>query len=140
MTYSFNRRNALIALSACLIGFPAVSSAQEEGKETGDPLTVELPSMALPIVKDGQLTNYLFCVIQIQVSDASSAFFFREQSYLLRDAIIRIASRMPVPAGATPRSFDRVAVTRIVMQAVSGVRPSTRLVRVTALDPAFMRN
>jgi hypothetical protein len=138
MAHRFARRNLLLTLAALCL--PARSFAQEVGEETGDPLTVELAGLALPVATNGVMTNYLFGTIQIQVSDASSAFFFRERSYLLRDAIIKIASRAPIPAGPTPRSFDRVAVTRIVMQAVSAIRPITRLTRVTVLDPAFMRN
>jgi hypothetical protein len=138
MAHEILRRSLLMTLAA--FSLPARALAQEVGEETGDPLTVELSGLALPVTTNGIMTNYLFGTIQIQVSDASSAFFFRERSYLLRDAIIRIASRAPIPAGPTPRSFDRVAVTRIVMQAVSAIRPTTRLTRVTVLDPAFMRN
>ncbi len=135
---AYNRRTVL--LSFCAIALPHHAHSQEGVKDSGDPLSVEITSVALPVTSNGVLTNYLFCVIQLRVADASSAFFFREQSYLLRDAIVRIASRMPVPAGTEPKSFDRVAVTRIVMQAVSAIRPSARLTRVTVLEPAFMRN
>jgi hypothetical protein len=131
-----SRRAAVATLAA--IALPIKAGAQD--KDAGDPLTVELTGIAMPVTSGGVLINYLFCVIQIQVGEASSAFFFREQSYLLRDAIVRLASRSPIPAGTTPRSFDRVAVTRIVMQAVSTIRPATRLTRVTVIEPAFMRN
>jgi hypothetical protein len=138
MSHHLTRRSALIVFSA--ISIPFAASAQTSGPQTGDPLTVELSGIALPVVRNGTLVNYLFGVINIQLGDAGSTFFLRENSYLLRDSIVRIASRVPIPAGATQGSFDRVAVTRVVLQAIQAVRPSARVVRVTVLDAAFMRN
>lgn len=138
MVQPITRRN--LALSLAALAVPGVGFAQVPGLNSSDPLTVELVGIALPVVRGNVLVNYLFGVIKIQVSDAASTFFLREQSYLLRDAIIRTASRMPIPAGATPGSFDRVAVTRVVIAAIQAIRPNTRVVRVTVLDAAFMRN
>lgn len=132
------RRLALGGLASLLIS--SVSHAQDGKGKAGTPLTVDLPTVAMPLTRNGVLVNYLFGTIQIQVGDAASTFFLRENSFLLRDAIVRVASRTPVPEGLSPRSFDRVAVTRIVMQALHTIRPSTRLVRVTVLNPVFMRN
>lgn len=138
MTYATTRRTAALALFAFAAPKRAIAQAAEAN--SGDPLTVEVSAVVLPVVRGTALVNYLFGVIQIQMADAASTFFLREQSYLLRDAIIRIASRAPIPAGSTPKSFDRVAVTRVVLQAIQSVRPSARVVRVTVLGAAFMRN
>ena len=132
-------RRAVVA-TAAIIAIPSAVIAQEGSLKGGDPLTVELTGIALPMVRNGVLVNYLFGVIKIQVNDIASTFFLREQSYLLRDAIIRIASRSPIPTGPTPQSFDRVAVTRVVLLAIRAVRPGARVVRVTVEDAAFMRN
>jgi hypothetical protein len=138
MPNPFDRRTIFLALGT--LALPVAASAQDKGAKTGDPLTVELSGVALPVVRNGALVNYLFGVINIQMGDAGSTFFLRENSYLLRDAIVRIASRAPIPVGPTPGSFDRVAVTRVVLQAIQAVRPNARVVRVTVLEAAFMRN
>jgi hypothetical protein len=138
MRLNFTRRSAILTLgTVCL---PAATMAQVPLPKSSDPLTVELSGVALPVVRGGVLVNYLFGVIKIQLIDASSTFFLRENSYLLRDAIIRIASRSPIPAGPNANSFDRVAVTRVVLQAIQATRPAARVVRVTVEDAAFMRN
>jgi hypothetical protein len=122
------------------LALPTAVLAQEGEPKTGDPLTVELSGIALPVVRNNVLVNYVFGVINIQMGDGASTFFLRENSYLLRDAIVRIVSRAPIPAGPTAKSFDRVAVTRVVLQAIQTIRPNARVARVTVLDAAFMRN
>ena len=137
MNFNTTRRGALISLTICAL--PIGADAKDDDTKSGTPLVIELSKIALPLVRNGVLINYLFGVLQIQVSDAASTFYLRAQHYLLRDAIIRIASRSPVPAGSAPRSFDRVAVTRIVMQAVQAVRPSTRVINVRLEEATFLR-
>jgi hypothetical protein len=136
MTCQMTRRRALFSLPALAV--PTLALGQSEG-EAGDPFTVEINSITLPLVSSGALVNFLFCAVIVKVSDTSSAIFLREQSYLLRDAMIKIASRTPIPVIDTRQSFDRVAVTRLVLQAMQAIRPSIRVVRVTVANPAFMR-
>lgn len=138
MIPNFRRRDVLIALSC--VSMPTFADAQVEDAKAADPLKTELTGVVLPVVRENAPVTYLFCVIVIQLRDAASAFYFRENHFLLRDAITRIVSRSPIPAGATPSSFDRVAVTRVVLRAIQAVRPSTQVVRVTVANPDFMRN
>jgi hypothetical protein len=132
------RRTTIIVLAALFV--PTLADAQVPALKSSNPLSVELSGVALPVTRNGVLVNYLFGVINIQMGDSASTFFLRENSYLLRDAIVRIASRSPIPTGPTPGSFDRVAVTGVVVRAVQAVRPNARVVRVTVEDAALMRN
>jgi len=132
------RRNALIMLAVLTI--PSTLEAAGSKSSTGDPLTVELSSIALPVVRNGMSIDYVFGTIKIELGDAPSTLFLRERSYLLRDAIVRLGARAPIPAGSTPQSFDRVAVTRLVLQAIKAVRPEARVKRVTVEDAAFVRS
>jgi hypothetical protein len=138
MTKHLSRRSALIVVSSALL--PALANAQVNTPRNSDPLTAEITGVVLPVARDGVLVSFLFCAIVIQVRDAASTLFFRENHFLLRDAIVRIASRSPIPAGPTPESFDRVAITRVVLRAIQAIRPNAQVVRITAADAAFMRN
>jgi hypothetical protein len=120
-----------------LVANPALG--QDTKGKTSDPLSVELTGVVLPLANGQALVSYLFCVILIQMGDAASAFYFRENQFLLRDALVRIGSRSPIPVGAAPNTYDRVAVTRLVQRAVAAIRPSTRLVRVSVVQGEFMR-
>jgi hypothetical protein len=138
MTDSLSRRATILGLAGLSVPFEVIGA---EGETTNvDPLTFELTGVALPVVNNTALVSYLFCAVLIQVRDTATTFYFRENQYLLRDAIVRIGSRSPIPLGPTPRSFDRVAITRVVLRAVAAVRPSAQVVRVTVTDADFMRN
>jgi hypothetical protein len=138
MIRPLTRRSALCF--AIGLAVPSVALAQEQSPQNADPLTTELTNVVLPIVRPGAPATFLFCAIVIQVRDAGSTLYFRENHFLLRDAITRIASRSPIPAGSTPGSFDRVAVTRVVLRAIQALRPSAQVVRITVTNAAFMRN
>lgn len=138
MTAQFTRRAAVLAVAGLCVAVSA--DAQTIAPKNSDPLTTELPGIVLPVARNGALVSFLFCAIIIQVRDAQSTVFFREHHFLLRDAITRIASRAPIPAGAEYGSFDRVAITRVVLRAIAAIRPSAQVVRITAADAAFMRN
>jgi hypothetical protein len=138
MTIAPNRRTAILA--ALRLALPVGALAQETAPQNSDPLTTELTNIVLPVVRSGAPVTFLFCAIIIQVRDAASTFYFRENHFLLRDAITRIASRSPIPAGITPGSFDRVAVTRVVLRAIAAIRPAAQVVRVTVTNADFMRN
>jgi hypothetical protein len=142
MTQFLSRRTALIFASAFAVpsALPILALAKEDGSKAVDPLSSELTNVVLPVVRAGAPVTFLFCAIKIQVSDSGSTFFFRENHFLLRDAITRIASRSPIPAGPTPNSFDRVAITRVVLRAIQAVRPSAQVVRITVTSSDFMRN
>jgi hypothetical protein len=138
MTESLSRRATILGLAG--LSVPIAANGAEGEATNVDPLTFELTGVALPVVNNRALVSYLFCAVLIQVRDTASTFYFRENQFLLRDAIVRIGSRSPIPVGPTPRSFDRVAITRVVLRAVAAVRPSAQIVRVTVTDADFMRN
>jgi hypothetical protein len=138
MTLNLTRRTALLTLAGSVA--PAIATAQGADPKNGDPLTTELTGVVLPVVRPGESVTFLFCALIIQVRDSASTFYFRENHFLLRDAITRIASRSPIPAGPTLGSFDRVAVTRVVLRAIAAIRPSAQVVRVTVTNADFMRN
>jgi hypothetical protein len=138
MTDSFSRRATILGLAGFSVPFGA--NGEEADKTNVDPLTFELTGVTLPVVNNTALVSYLFCAVVIQVRDTATTFYFRENQYLLRDAIVRIGSRSPIPLGPTPRSFDRVAVTRVVLRAVAAIRPSAQVARVTVTNADFMRN
>ncbi|MEN9855223.1 MAG: hypothetical protein RL186_221 [Pseudomonadota bacterium] len=143
MPKHFTRRLCLsAALACCASGRVWAAEAEKSGKKGDDTIDLtrlELPSIALPISRDGRLVNYVFGSIQIQVAETRSADFLRTQSFLLRDAIVRVGANLPVQARPKPENFDRVGVTRIVLQAVERVKPGTRILKVTFIDAALMR-
>jgi hypothetical protein len=137
MKFTLQRRQFCTTALTALAATPVL--AQDGKGKTSDPLSVELTGVVLPLANGNALVSYLFCVILIQMRDASSAFFFRENHFLLRDALVRIGARSPVPVGSRPQTYDRNAVIALVRRAVVAIRPSTQIESINVLQAEFMR-
>jgi flagellar basal body-associated protein FliL len=108
------RRLILCAVFASgLAGAPraslASSGAAPAEQSTGQ--YVDLASVALPIVYEGRLLNYVFATVRINLAKNADVTALREREPYFRDALIRLAHR----------------------------RPFTRLDDFTALDEAALR-
>jgi hypothetical protein len=87
---------AMIA-STLLAGLANASGPGEKAKakgeaEEGAQLTsrsMDAPYLAVPVVRDGQLVNYLFVSIRIEISNAVDLWRTRERAHFLRDALVR---------------------------------------------------
>lgn len=86
---------ALIA-STVLAGLANASGpsakAKEKGGEQGERLSsrsMDAPYLAVPVVRDGQLVNYLFVSIRIEISNNVDLWQTRERAHFLRDALVR---------------------------------------------------
>ncbi len=92
---------ALLA-SALLAGLAnsgaLASGAPAKGKESSEPSqtattarSMDAPYLAVPVVRDGHLANYLFVSIRIEISDRVDLWATREKAHFLRDALVRVS-------------------------------------------------
>ena len=92
------RRALLLASLAVLAATPAYAGhgkkKEGEGEEKADPV-IKLQSMALPIIVDGQLVNYVFIQSSITLKPEVLVTVFEGKEPLLRDAIVREAHTKP---------------------------------------------
>lgn len=51
--------------------------------------TMDAPYLAVPVVRDGQLVNYLFVSIRIEIAQGVDLWRTRERAQFLRDALVR---------------------------------------------------
>lgn len=59
----------------------------EEGDVSGR--MVDAPYLAVPVVRDGVLVNYLFVSLRIEIAQGVDLWRTREQAHFLRDALVR---------------------------------------------------
>lgn len=50
---------------------------------------VDAPYLAVPVVRDGVLVNYLFVSLRIEIAQGVDLWRTREQAHFLRDALVR---------------------------------------------------
>lgn len=92
----FKRRTAT-GLAAGCIAFGAAGGT--EGALAADapaaPATVQLAAVALPIVVDGRLINYVFVTVKLDLAAGVDGAAVRAKEPYFRDALVRAAHRSP---------------------------------------------
>jgi len=88
-------RRALIAAAVTLAaGAAHASEPKKEGKgDVGQ--YVDLQPVGLPIVTRGQLVNYVFVYVRINLTNGANAARLREKEPFFRDALVRAGHRTP---------------------------------------------
>jgi hypothetical protein len=89
---------AMIA-STLLAGLANASSGgghggeKEKAKEEEGPSTtarsMDAPYLAVPVVREGRLVNYLFVSLRIEIAPGVDLWRTRERAHFLRDALVR---------------------------------------------------
>lgn len=83
--------STLLAGLANASGSPAKAKGKaeaEEGAQTSA-RSMDAPYLAVPVVRDGQLVNYLFVSIRIEIAQGVDLWRTREKAHFLRDALVR---------------------------------------------------
>jgi hypothetical protein len=89
-------------LTLLFIGLLAASPALaadkpkgKDGKDAPDGQYVNLSPVAVPIVLKGQLINYIFVTLRLNVAPFTDASKLRDREPYFRDAFVRVAHRTP---------------------------------------------
>lgn len=93
--YQAGMRRALViaTLSASLIAGAPARAAQSSGPPADS--TVALSAMALPLIFSGQVVNYVFVTVKLQLSPGADVVAVHDKEPYIRDAVIREAHRTP---------------------------------------------
>jgi hypothetical protein len=87
---------AMIA-STLLAGLANASGPTAKAKEKGETeegaqtsaRSMDAPYLAVPVIREGQLVNYLFVSIRIEIAQGVDLWRTRERAHFLRDALVR---------------------------------------------------
>ena len=85
-----------IVASTLLVGLAYASGPPAHEKEKGGEAegadtsrSMDAPYLAVPVVRDGVLVNYLFVSIRIEIAPGVDLWRTRERAHFLRDALVR---------------------------------------------------
>jgi hypothetical protein len=98
------RRALIAAAPLALLALPAL--AAEEGKPNEAGQYVDLSPVALPIVVDGQLVNYVFVSVRVVLTSAADVGKMRALEPYFRDALVKISHRTPFTSAKDYVSID----------------------------------
>jgi hypothetical protein len=121
-------RRAFLTASLALLATPAFArSAKKEKKggkdgeeEAPDPV-IKLQSMALPIIVDGKLINYVFVQMTITLKPDVPTTVFEGKEPILRDAIVREAHSKPFMRRDSYVAVDEARLKAAILRQTNGL-------------------
>jgi len=123
------RAIAMALLASTLLAGHAVAFADppQGGKsnatDPGAARSMDAPYLAVPVVRNGQLVNYLFVSIRIEIAPGVDLWRTREKAQFVRDALVRAAHSNQLADANDPNLLDQahaIAVFRATAQQVLG--------------------
>ena len=115
------KRALILATLSLLAGSAAAAGADSKSAETGQFIAVS--PVALPIVVDGKLVNYVFVTLRIELAPGANAAKLREKEPFFRDALVRAAHRTPFTLPSDLTRIDEARMKATMMreaQAIAG--------------------
>jgi len=111
------RRAFLLAALAVALAGPAAAS---EGKPAPSP-TVLISPLALPIVVDGKLVNYVFVSMRLGLSKNADPDAMRDKVPYFRDTLVRAAHRTPFVRPDNYAAIDEPRMKAALMREIAGI-------------------
>jgi len=110
---------AVLGLLALAAPAAHASEAKKEGAETKSAQYVDITPVALPIVVDGRLVNYVFVQVRLNLAPGADATKLREKEPYLRDALVRVAHRTPFTSKTDYMHVDEPTLKSAVSREVT---------------------
>jgi hypothetical protein len=128
------RRQILAALPLVLAaGAARASGAPEGGKEPAGQY-VDLAPVALPIVLNGRLINYVFVQVRINLAPGADTLKTREKEPWFRDALVRAGHRTPFTKATDYTVVDEARLKAALMREAALIVPARSLASVTVVS------
>jgi hypothetical protein len=131
-------RALLTGLLCLLLG--GLALADEKKPKAPDAPVVNITPVALPIIVDGQLVNFVFVSLQLNLAPSANLSATREKEPFFRDAIVRSAFRQPF---VVPTDYTKVDVAalkaRMMAEAARIVGPGVVVSVTLVKDPQAKR-
>lgn len=127
------RRRQLLTALPFVLAAGAAAASEPPKKESGGQY-IDLSPVALPIVLNNRLINYVFVQVRINLSPSADAPKLREREPWFRDALVRAAHRTPF---TNPRDFtiiDDVRMKATLLREAGLITPARNLLSVTLIS------
>ena len=131
-------RRALIAAAPLALLATAVQASEKKEKvEVGQ--YVDLSPVALPIVVGGQLVNYVFVYVRINLSSSANTAKLREKEPFFRDALVRAGHRTPFTLAGDLGAVDVPKLTAALTRDASAIAGAGQIRSVVVTSQAPRR-
>ncbi len=132
----------LAPLALCVVLTAAALQPALAADKKPEPQSVALASVALPVVVDGKLINYVFCAIRLDLYPNADGSKVRAKEEFFRDDLVRTGHRTPFTRKDDYTRVDEAKVRAEVMRfALATVGPGVvRTAVVIRQNPQKLMN
>lgn len=110
------RRTLLAALPLVLL---ADAASAETKAATGQ--YVDLSPVAMPVVIDGHLINYVFVYVRVNLTPSADALHLRDKEPYFRDALVRMGHRTPFSVRTDYTRLDEARLKAAFFQPAAAI-------------------
>lgn len=121
-----------LRLALALVAAPAAALAGESAKPIEH--SVDLFPVALPVVSDGKVVNYIFVSVRLQLANSVDPSAFREKEPYFRDALVRAGNRTPFSKPHDYVHVDEAALKAALMRAAASLARPGEVTRIDVLS------
>lgn len=114
-------RRIVILAAVAALSAPVLAQAEGKPKEVGQ--YVDLQPVAVPIVVDGRLVNYVFVSVRVNLKGGADVIKLRDKEPLFRDALVRDAHRTPFVLPNDWQRVDEAKLTAALARDASAIAP-----------------
>lgn len=137
--YRSAMRRALIALVLLAVATPVLASEEKKKEGEGDAVGqyIDLTPMALPIIADGMIKNYIFMRIRVNLVKSADAPKMRDKEPYLRDALLRSSYRTPLTRTDSYLKIDEKKLSATLTREAAGILGPGKVttVQIVSQDP-----
>lgn len=132
-------RRTLLAAVLALIPTVAAAAGKPAEKKGDVGQYVDLQPVGLPIVAKGQLVNYVFVYVRLNLTNTAVAARLREKEPFFRDALVRAAHRTPFTLASDYSRVDTARLTATLARDAAAIAGPGQILSVVVTSQAPRR-
>lgn len=125
-------RRALLALAPALLATAAQASAPPKKEAAGQ--YVDLSPIALPVVVDGRLINYIFVALRLNLTPSADSVKLRAKEPWFRDAMVRAGHRTPFTNPKNYLVLDEARLKATLLREAGAISGAKNFASATVLS------
>jgi hypothetical protein len=122
------------ALAVAAAAAPGLAAAEGDKQPVQNDQSVTLATVALPLVVDGQIANYVFVSVKLTLTPHADSNALRDKEPYFRDALVRAAHRAPFVRPGDFNHLDEAKLKAAMYREATAIAGPGKILSVTVLS------
>ncbi len=127
-------RANLFLIIAAAFGLLAMPALAADAPSPPDDHSVKLSPLALPIVVEGRVLNYVFVTIKVDLAPSANTSALRDKEPIFRDALVRDAYRTPFVIPGNYNHLDEAKLKSVFFRDATAIAGAGQVVGIEVLN------